>query len=140
MYGKDDEGYLRVTFYTDEDSDLREELILELDRTFIGEPEGYNIVDIEEGAMEVIFIVDTEMEINAVNEAKKLGIPIVAIVDTNSDPSGIDVPIPGNDDALRSIQLITKYVSESIIMGREKYSQKLDEEALKNKEQLKSEK
>ena len=60
MYGKDDEGYLRVTFYTDEDSDLREELILELDRTFIGEPEGYNIVDIEEGAMEVIFIVDDE--------------------------------------------------------------------------------
>ena len=89
---------------------------------------------------EVIFIVDTEMEINAVNEAKKLGIPIVAIVDTNSDPSGIDVPIPGNDDALRSIQLITNYISESIIMGREKYSQKLDEEALKNKEQLKSEK
>jgi hypothetical protein len=60
MYGKDDEGYLRVTFYTDEDSDLREELILELDRNFIGEPEGYNIVDIEEGAMEVIFIVDDE--------------------------------------------------------------------------------
>ena len=60
MYGKDDEGYLRVTFYTDEDSDLREKLILELDRTFIGEPEGYNIVDIEEGAMEVIFIVDDE--------------------------------------------------------------------------------
>ena len=56
---------------------------------------------------EVIFLVDTEMEINAVNEAKKLGIPIIAIVDTNSDPSGIDVPIPGNDDALRSIQLLS---------------------------------
>ena len=89
---------------------------------------------------EVIFIVDTEMEINAVNEAKKLGIPIIAIVDTNSDPSGIDVPIPGNDDALRSIQLIAEYISESIILGREKYSQKLEEEALKAKEQLKSEK
>ena len=60
MWGKDDEGYVRVTFYTDEDSDLREELIKELDRNFIGEPEGYNIVDIEEGAMEVIFIVDDE--------------------------------------------------------------------------------
>ena len=89
---------------------------------------------------EVIFLVDTEMEINAVNEAKKLGIPIIAIVDTNSDPSGIDVPIPGNDDALRSIQVITNYISDSIILGREKYSQKLEEEALKNKEQLKSEK
>jgi len=80
------------------------------------------------------------MEINAVNEAKKLGIPIIAIVDTNSDPSGIDVPVPGNDDALRSIQLITSYISDSIIMGREKYSQKLEEEVLKKKEQLKSEK
>ena len=80
------------------------------------------------------------MEINAVNEAKKLGIPIIAIVDTNSDPSGIDVPIPGNYDALRSIQLIAEYISESIILGREKYSQKLEEEVLKAKEQLKSEK
>jgi len=89
---------------------------------------------------DVIYLVDTEMEINAVNEAKKLGIPIIAIVDTNSDPSGIDVPVPGNDDALRSIQLITSYISDSIIMGREKYSQKLEEEVLKKKEQLKSEK
>ena len=89
---------------------------------------------------DLVFLVDTEMEINAVNEAKKLGIPIVAIVDTNSDPSGIDVPIPGNDDALRSIQLITSYISDSIIMGREKYNEKIEAEALKNKEQLKSEK
>ena len=88
----------------------------------------------------MVFLVDTEMEINAVNEAKKLGIPIVAIVDTNSDPSGIDVPIPGNDDALRSIQLITSYISDSIILGREKYNEKMEAEALKNKEQLKSEK
>jgi small subunit ribosomal protein S2 len=89
---------------------------------------------------DLVFLVDTEMEINAVNEAKKLGIPIVAIVDTNSDPSGIDVPIPGNDDALRSIQLITKYVADSIIIGREKFNEKIEAEALKNKEQLKSEK
>ena len=89
---------------------------------------------------DLVFLVDTEMEINAVNEAKKLGIPIVAIVDTNSDPSGIDVPIPGNDDALRSIQLITSYISNSIILGREKYNEKIEAEALKNKEQLKSEK
>ena len=89
---------------------------------------------------DLVFLVDTEMEINAVNEAKKLDIPIVAIVDTNSDPSGIDVPIPGNDDALRSIQLITSYISDSIIMGREKYNERIEAEALKNKEQLKSEK
>ena len=89
---------------------------------------------------DLVFLVDTDMDINAVNEAKKLGIPIVAIVDTNSDPSGIDVPIPGNDDALRSIQLITSYISDSIIMGRQKYNEKIEAEALKNKEQLKSEK
>lgn len=89
---------------------------------------------------DLVFLVDTEMEINAVNEAKKLGIPIIAIVDTNSDPSGIDVPIPGNDDALRSIQLITNYISDSIIMGREKYSEKLEAEALKKKEIAKTEK
>ena len=85
---------------------------------------------------DLVFIVDTQMEINAVNEAKKLGIPIIAIVDTNSDPTKIDVPIPGNDDALRSIQLITSYISDSIIIGREKYSQKVEEEAKKNKEKL----
>ena len=89
---------------------------------------------------DLVFLVDTEMEINAVNEAKKLGIPIIAIVDTNSDPSGIDVPIPGNDDALRSIQLITSYISDSIIMGREKYREKLEAEALKKKEIAKTEK
>ena len=85
---------------------------------------------------DLVFIVDTQMEINAVNEAKKLGIPIIAIVDTNSDPTKIDVPIPGNDDALRSIQLITSYISDAIIVGREKYSQKVEEEAQKNKEKL----
>ena len=51
------------------------------------------------------FIIDTNIESLAVNEAKKLGIPIIAILDTNSDPTGIEFPIPGNDDARRSIDL-----------------------------------
>ena len=54
----------------------------------------------------LIFIIDTNIESLAVNEAKKLGIPIIAVLDTNSDPTGIDFPIPGNDDARRSINLI----------------------------------
>ena len=54
---------------------------------------------------DLIFIIDTNIEALAVAEAKKLGIPIIAILDTNSDPSGIDYPIPGNDDARRSINL-----------------------------------
>ena len=54
---------------------------------------------------DLIFIIDTNIESLAVNEAKKLNIPIIAVLDTNSDPTGIDYPIPGNDDARRSINL-----------------------------------
>ena len=74
------------------------------------------------------------MEFNAVNEANKLGIPIIAIVDTNSDPSKIDVPIPGNDDALRSISIITKFIADSILEGKEKFAQIQEEEIKKAKE------
>ena len=84
----------------------------------------------------VIFIVDTEMEFNAVNEALKLGVPIVAIVDTNSDPSKINVPIPGNDDALKSIEIITKFIADSVIEGKEKFSQMQEEKAKQAKEKL----
>ena len=54
---------------------------------------------------DLIFIIDTNIESLAVAEAKKLNIPIIAVLDTNSDPTGIDFPIPGNDDARRSINL-----------------------------------
>jgi small subunit ribosomal protein S2 len=67
----------------------------------------------------VVFIVDTKKEQTALKEARRLGIPIVAIVDTNSDPDEIDYPIPGNDDAIRSIKLITSIIAEAIIAGRE---------------------
>ena len=52
-------------------------------------------------------------------EARKLGIPIVAIVDTNADPEEVDLPIPGNDDAIRAIKLITRIIAEAVIAGRE---------------------
>ena len=68
----------------------------------------------------LIFIIDTNIESLAVNEAKKLGIPIVAILDTNSDPTGIDFPIPGNDDARRSINLYCELIKETI-KDAEKY-------------------
>ncbi len=83
---------------------------------------------------ELIFIVDTEMEFNAVNEALKLKIPIIAIVDTNSDPSKVDVPIPGNDDALRSISIITKYIADAVLEGKVKFAQIQEEEAQKARE------
>ena len=63
---------------------------------------------------DLIFIIDTNIESLAVAEAKKLGIPIIAVLDTNSDPTGIDFPIPGNDDARRSIDLYCSLVKETI--------------------------
>ena len=62
----------------------------------------------------LIFIIDTNIESLAVNEAKKLGIPIIAVLDTNSDPTGIDFPIPGNDDARRSINLYCELLKNTI--------------------------
>ena len=63
---------------------------------------------------DLIFIIDTNMESLAVAEAKKLNIPIIAILDTNSDPTGIDYPIPGNDDARRSINLYCELLKQTI--------------------------
>jgi small subunit ribosomal protein S2 len=65
-----------------------------------------------------LFIVDTVNDANAVREAVKLGIPIVALVDTNSDPGPITYPIPANDDAIKTIQLITGYVQSAIQTGK----------------------
>ncbi len=63
---------------------------------------------------DLIFIIDTNIESLAVAEAKKLGIPIIAVLDTNSDPTGIDFPIPGNDDARRSINLYCELLKKTI--------------------------
>ena len=64
---------------------------------------------------DLLFIIDTNIESLAVAEAKKLGIPIIAVLDTNSDPTGIDFPIPGNDDARRSIDLYCNLIKETIV-------------------------
>ena len=66
-----------------------------------------------------LFIVDPRKERNAIAEAKKLGIPIVAIVDTNCDPDEIDYVIPGNDDAIRAIRLIAAAMASAVIEGRQ---------------------
>lgn len=70
-----------------------------------------------------IFIVDTKKEQIAVNEARKLNIPIFAIVDTNSDPTIIDYPIPANDDAAKSISIISRTIADAIIEARQKLDQ-----------------
>jgi small subunit ribosomal protein S2 len=65
-----------------------------------------------------LFIIDTGYEKNAVAEAKKLGIPVIAVVDTNNDPSGIDCVIPGNDDATRAIRVYAQCIADAILEGR----------------------
>ena len=71
------------------------------------------------GLPDAIFVIDVKYEKIAVLEAQKMGIPIIALVDTNSDPDGIDVIIPGNDDAIRSIRLITKVIADACSSGIE---------------------
>ncbi|OPZ59671.1 MAG: 30S ribosomal protein S2 [Deltaproteobacteria bacterium ADurb.Bin510] len=74
---------------------------------------------------DLIYIVDPSREHIAVSEARKLGIPIVAIVDTNCDPTLIDYVIPGNDDAIRAIRLFTNKIADAVEEGRVAYQEKL---------------
>jgi small subunit ribosomal protein S2 len=67
-----------------------------------------------------VFIIDPAMETIAVQEAKKLGLPIIAITDTNCDPDTIDYVIPGNDDAIRSIKLITQRIADAVVEGTQR--------------------
>ena len=69
------------------------------------------------GLPDALFVIDVAYEKIAVTEAKKMGIPIIALVDTNSNPDGIDYIIPGNDDAIRSIRLITRVITEACERG-----------------------
>ena len=71
------------------------------------------------GLPSAVFIVDPRKEHNAVLECKKLGIPVVAIVDTNCDPDDADYIIPGNDDAIRGIRLITSIIADAVIEGKQ---------------------
>jgi small subunit ribosomal protein S2 len=70
---------------------------------------------------DLLFVIDAQREHIAVAEAKKLGIPIVGLVDTNSDPTVLDFPIPANDDAIRSIELFTRLVADAVIEGRNQW-------------------
>jgi small subunit ribosomal protein S2 len=70
------------------------------------------------GLPDVVFVIDSNKEAIAVKESRRLGIPVVAIVDTNCDPDEVDWVIPGNDDALRAIRLFTSKIADSVIEGR----------------------
>ncbi|MCA9332518.1 30S ribosomal protein S2 [Candidatus Saccharibacteria bacterium] len=79
----------------------------------------------------VMFVIDVIHENNAVREANKLGIPLVAVVDTNADPTDVQYPIPANDDAIKTISLITSYLKEVIESGKAKYAKKAEKETPK---------
>ena len=74
----------------------------------------------------VIFVVDPSVEHICVREARRLHIPVIALVDTNSDPSGVDVVIPGNDDAIRSVKLIASAIADACIEAKEGVSMKTE--------------
>ncbi len=92
-----------------------------------------------------VFIVDTKKENIAVRESKKLNIPVFAIVDSNSDPTVVDYPIPANDDAAKSISIISRSLADAIIAGRQKVNEKkaeaeaIEAEKEKIREELKKE-
>jgi len=72
---------------------------------------------------DVMFVIDPNSEVIAVREARRLGIPVVAIVDTNCDPNLVNWVIPGNDDALRAIRLFTSKISDAVLVGRQSFEQ-----------------
>ena len=84
-----------------------------------------------------VFVVDVINEVNAIREAKKLGIKIIAICDTNVDPSLVDYPIPANDDAIKTIQLIVDYLKAAIAAGKAKTTKEADK--TEDKEEAKEE-
>jgi small subunit ribosomal protein S2 len=75
---------------------------------------------------DAVFIVDPVQEITAITEARRMEIPVVSICDTNCDPDLIDYPIPGNDDAIRSVRLFCKLIADSVLEGREAAKRKAD--------------
>ena len=69
------------------------------------------------GIPDLMFVIDTNKEAIAIQEARKLNIPVVAILDTNSDPDGVAYPVPGNDDAARALQLYCDLIADSVLDG-----------------------
>jgi len=99
-------------FLTKKEATLRRKELNKLRRHLDGVKEMKHIPDIA-------IIIDQKREMTAIRECRKLKIPIVSILDTNCDPDLVDIPIPGNDDAVRSIKLILKALTDSIITGKE---------------------
>ncbi len=100
--------------------------------TLVLDREKEKLSDVLSGVVEMtrlpgaLFVVDIKKEEISVKEAKRLGIPVFAIVDTNCDPTTVDYPIPANDDAIKSIQIITKLVADAVLEGTERATAHLE--------------
>jgi small subunit ribosomal protein S2 len=108
--------------YTKKEQLLIDREIAKLERWYGGVEGSTQIPD-------AIYIVDCKHEDSAVREANKKGVPIVAICDTNSDPTVIDYPIPGNDDAIKAIKIITATIADAYLEGKKKYIVKSEEQS-----------
>ena len=82
-----------------------------------------------ESVPDILYVIDPDIEVNAVHEANILNIPVVSIVDTNCDPDPIDFPIPGNDDAIKATKLITSRIADAVLEGREGRQEEVEEPA-----------
>ena len=83
---------------------------------------------------DLLFVIDTRMEETAVNEARKLGIPLVAVVDTNCNPEIVDYPMPGNDDAIRAVGLFSHVIAQAVIDGRKDMQEQNEGQDLQKQE------
>ena len=83
---------------------------------------------------DVLFVIDPKNEKIAVNEARILGIPVVGVVDTNCDPDEVDIAIPGNDDAIRAVKLLTGTIANAIVEAKQGQQEEVNEETVEVEE------
>ncbi|MDO8662162.1 MAG: 30S ribosomal protein S2 [Candidatus Omnitrophota bacterium] len=109
-----------------------EKELAKLNKNFLG------IVPMER-MPKAVFVVDSNKEETAVKEAKRLGIPVIALIDTNSNPDLVDYPIPGNDDATKSIKAVADIVTDTIIEGRKRFLSYMSQDGVKIETEAKAE-
>ena len=125
----------RLTNIDKMESDGTFEKIVKKERLFL-DRERQKLQNVLSGVVEMsrlpglVFVVDVKKEAIAVKEAHRLGIPVVAIVDTNVDPDLIDYPIPANDDALKAVQCITKAIADAVLEGNQRAASRQAEESM----------
>ena len=91
------------------------------------------------GMPQLIFVVDPKKEKIAINEARILGIPVISLVDTNCDPDEVDIAIPGNDDAIRAVKLITETLANAVIEGKQGKQERSEEKTEEKEEEINNE-